>query len=268
MKTLSYSNKSRVLVVGSIHGHYADFADEVVAGNHNTLFISTGSSYLGYGSIMRQDLELEYLQQICAKTDNVVLIVRGEDDNPLYFKEDFFKEHKKGLSDILKNVIFLEDYDVVKTKFGDFLCIGGAPHKTESSTMPLRDPKEYFDGNAPHDIKFKDTEITIVDPLPKYETAEGSEDEVDTNPFTSFLADKNINYVVSFSSLFSILSTTKKDNMINDTEILSSVYFNTLNKGKNVKYWLFEGSYMMCEEVLVGGTTFKPLKEYNDYVTI
>lgn len=265
MKTLSYSNKSRVLVIGSIHGHYADFADEVVADNHNTLFISVGSSYLGYGSIIRQDLELEYLQQICAKTDNVVLIVRGADDNPLYFKEDFFKEHKKGLSDILKNVIFLEDYDVVKTKFGDFLCIGGAPHKSESFTMPLRDPKEYFNENTPHDIKFKDTDVTIVDPFPKYETVEGSENEVDTNPFTSFLADKNINYVVSS---LSILSTTKKDNMINDTAFLSAVYFNTLNKGKNIKYWFFEGSYMMCEEVLVEGTTFKPLKEYNDYVVI
>lgn len=267
MKALSYSNKSRVLVVGPIHGHYADFADEVVADNHNTLFISVGSSYLGYGSILRQDLELEYLQQICAKTDNVVLIVRGADDNPLYFKECFFKENKKGLSDILKNVIFLEDYDVVKTKFGDFLCIGGAPHKSESFTMPLRDPKEYFNGTEmiPHDIKFKDTDITIVDPLPKYETVEGSEDEVDTNPFTSFLADKNINYVVSS---LSILSTTKKDIMIYDTGILSSVYFNTLNRGKYIKYWFFEGSYMMCEEHLVGGTTFKPLKEYNDYVAI
>ena len=232
MRLLSYFNKSRVIVTGPIIGQFADFADDVVAKDHNTLFISIGSSYLGCGSGLRQDLELEYLQGICERYDNELCLVRGAFDDSMYFNTESFKSTRKGLYDILKNIHFLEDYDVISTKIGDILCIGGASRIASSASNGEK----------------IETGVTRVNPskvLERVESSKEGEDEVleDINPFTSFLSGKKINYVVAPLAIASICDGLDDKSLEEDISFVTSIYDETLDGGAKIKKWLFNKMY-------------------------
>lgn len=138
-KKHSLASYQTVFCVGDIHGAIADLCDEIVAKKlSNSLVIVVGDIGIGLRPFMTEDMELSYLQDTVAKMNTAVCFIRGNHDNPSYFHD--LEHASKRWFDYLRNVHFVDDYDLIETKVGNFLAIGGARSidrivKTEQSKL-------------------------------------------------------------------------------------------------------------------------------------
>ena len=84
----------------------------------NSVIFACGGIGLGSrGDAFTEDM-LKKLDESLQKNDSRLIIVRGCDDNPAYFKGE-------GVMSSFKNIILAEDYSIVKMNGFNCLCIGG-----------------------------------------------------------------------------------------------------------------------------------------------
>lgn len=106
-----------IIVVGDVHKRF-NILKKFIEENEitNTTIIIAGDCGIGFSNIANIEYEIDFfLKEIC-ETNNVnILMVRGNHDNPYYFKYDLLN-----VSDRIK---LLPDYAVVNN---EILCIGGA----------------------------------------------------------------------------------------------------------------------------------------------
>lgn len=198
--TLSMTHKLGVILVGNINGGIADFADDIVRMHNNTLFLCTGNFMVGRMNPREQELELGYLEGICSKHDNIVATIRGELDNPCYFNREKLEKINKGLSDYLKHVIFLDDYSIVNTRIGAFLCIGGkAIGGSNLSDNGEVDPWTKWTDLPNGLFNWKGGALTVFDPTPTYveEITEDGPTMVDKNPINEAIKHHNVTRILT-----------------------------------------------------------------------
>ena len=267
LKTVSFVNKPKVIMVKSVGGLIADFADDVVSKESNTLFLCAGNTGLGYGGRNLQDMELTYLEDTCKKNDNIVCIIRGCHDNPMYFNEETYKENFRGLYDYLQHVYFLEDLTCVKTSKGNILCIGGGVDPTQPEDVMYTDPMLAHKYGVATNTWF-DTKIPLYDLRSQKETYKGEDGldyEVETNDTRRWLLEQNFSIVLSFMPMGAIpgypmskLPEKIYDDAVHSQGVLSMIY--SILKPQ-VKSWYFNNleSDFVCKDIQFEGATFIPL---------
>lgn len=116
-------NFNSIFVLGDIHGHWSliiNFLDKI--SETNSCIIQVGDFNVGFDRYDSECKRLKNLNNELIKRDSVLYIVRGNHDNPSWFKDDEFLEIKSELS----NIKFVPDYSVININGENFLMIGGA----------------------------------------------------------------------------------------------------------------------------------------------
>ena len=97
---------------------YSDFTIKAKDLSHysDAIFISAGNNQIGFNSDSYYEKVFGKMNEILAKNNTTLLFIRGNNDDP-----SFFREEKINFS----NVKTIPDYSVIKTKYGNILCVGG-----------------------------------------------------------------------------------------------------------------------------------------------
>ena len=110
---LTLTEYSNIIYVGDLHGGFNEFVQSTKDCT-NSLYILTGDLGLGY---KKRDIEIDDFSKaeyILASNNNYVIIIRGNNDNPAYFKK------KSGYrNDVLydsPHIILVPDYSIIYTK--------------------------------------------------------------------------------------------------------------------------------------------------------
>lgn len=270
MKTLSFANKNNVVIVGSLRCRIADFADDFVANCHNTLLVCLGDVGLGRGNKIMQNMEIEYLERICQSNDNMVCFMRGYFDNPIFFSQSERVKHMKGLNDYLKNIHFVEDYDIIATSRGNILCVGGGSDPKTPSGYSLLDPVSTLNEGAPSsDAWFRGQEITEADLAPSIEVVEredGTTEEVDHNEFNSWIKKSKVTIVASSVPPLEVKTSPwneiESEESQRDREKLSKLMKHLSEIGCQVKNWYWSTDLYMPELIESDGVSFIPVLHY------
>lgn len=113
-------NVSGIVVCGDIHGEFNEIVNKICVQNkiENSVIIIAGDC--GFGFNKRDYYENMYSKNSrrLKKSNNYILCVRGNHDNPEYYNDGtlFEKEH----------MMCIPDYSVVNVGTRTILCIGGA----------------------------------------------------------------------------------------------------------------------------------------------
>ena len=136
---------------------------------HDVVFCVLGDNAFGMCKDAFYEHFLNTLQELLAANNSYLLFIRGNHDDPSFFKE----ETKKFDYD---RIIFVEDYTVLKTKSGTSLCVGGATStdkvwrlatmerinrfkKTYKRTIWWEDEDVYLNADIIKDLKDNDIKI-------------------------------------------------------------------------------------------------------------
>jgi len=172
----TFSDYKNVIVLGNISNLSILQLKKFLLSFQETIIIYTGDFNLNdnYNDDLDKLEKLEYTLNI---QDNVLLLIRGNHDNPAYFKVK--SQFRKDLSDICEHVILIPDYQIICIDYyGDnkkdriknnILCIGGAC--SLDRILHNIDFKDETVKKTKYDIqKFKDVNIIIshAAPLPAY----------------------------------------------------------------------------------------------------
>lgn len=82
----------------------------------DAIIISAGNNQIGFNSDAYYEKVFGKMNEIFSKNNTTLLFIRGNNDDP-----SFFREEKINFS----NVKTIPDYSVIKTKYGNILCVGG-----------------------------------------------------------------------------------------------------------------------------------------------
>lgn len=118
-----YKTYSKIAFIGDIHSRLSDVKKQM-AEYSDTLFVCTGDFMLGVKSFDTDIETLENIEYSLAKNNNVLLLIRGNHDNPKYFKKN--SSMRTVLEETAPNVILVPDYSIIHTAKYNILCIGGA----------------------------------------------------------------------------------------------------------------------------------------------
>jgi len=139
---------------------------------YETVIIYTGDFHLN--GTYNDDLDkLEKLEYVLSINNNILLLIRGNHDNPAYFKAK--SQFRKDLTEVCNHIVLIPDYQVININYYDdikkcstyhnILCIGGACsldrvlHKIDFKDESVKKTK--------YDIqKFKDVNIIISHAAP------------------------------------------------------------------------------------------------------
>jgi len=105
-------------VLGDIHGQWSVIINHLRRNEvDNVCYIQVGDFNIGYASSELEIERLEYMNAELAKMNSDLFIIRGNHDDPKFFK-DYNNE--------LTNIFFVPDYTVLNINFENILFIGGA----------------------------------------------------------------------------------------------------------------------------------------------
>lgn len=106
-----------IIFIGDIHGEFYDLSNKLANTNiKDSYFIQVGDFGLGFMKQENETAQLNVLNKHLKDANNQMYIIRGNHDNPAYFKND------SGYS----NIEFLKDYSVLKIAGLNILLAGGA----------------------------------------------------------------------------------------------------------------------------------------------
>lgn len=151
-----------ILFVGDIHGELGlirYFAQR----NPNSIMVYCGDIGMGFYKSGYYETQMDHIEQALEKYNCIVILIRGNHDDPSYFSGSVDRFHPEKYN----NIHFADDWQVFSTKFGNILTCGGAvsvdkQSRTEDITwwsgevVKMIDPKDII-----KDIP-KDMNIDIV----------------------------------------------------------------------------------------------------------
>jgi UDP-2,3-diacylglucosamine pyrophosphatase LpxH len=192
----------------------------------NTAIFQVGDFEVGFIREKRQLEVIERLNDFLKERNLIMYVIRGNHDDPNYFKGDHF----------FSNLQFLPDYSVIEVEDKKILCVGGAisidrNYRKQESDM-LRE-------NNLHPTWWEDENFVLKEDLLK--EVEGI-DTVITHVAPHFC--KPIGFTPFFDHYFKSDENLKED-MINERQNMTKL-FQILNKNNYVKYH-FYGHYHKSE---------------------
>ncbi len=106
-----------IIFVGDIHGCFENFLERLEKyGISNSKIIQVGDFGIGFKNQEEDEKKLNNINNFLKKSNNHLYVIRGNHDNPFYFKG----QH------ILSNLSLLEDYSFLEINGLNILFIGGA----------------------------------------------------------------------------------------------------------------------------------------------
>ena len=113
--------------LGTIGEHVKQFRDDIERSEKldvaNVGYLQVGDFGIGHTNDIREDVDrLFALDRILQEFRSYLYIIRGNHDDPSWFKAENFKEVK----DKLENIMFIPDYTVLTLDLENFLFVGGA----------------------------------------------------------------------------------------------------------------------------------------------
>ena len=161
MTLYDYTEYKNLVVCGDIHGEFSTLAYNVKRlGIENSVIIVAGDCGVGFEKETHYPQLYGKLRKSFDKSNNLLLLVRGNHDDPAYFdgaKIDF------------ERMKCIPDYSVVKAAGRNVLCVGGATsidrkHRLKAMWLeevwrrrPVR--RTYWENEAPVFYEFALTEI-------------------------------------------------------------------------------------------------------------
>jgi UDP-2,3-diacylglucosamine pyrophosphatase LpxH len=146
-----------MIMIGDLHGEYINLLYKITKLElTNTTFIQVGDFGLGFHDLNYDLQTLTGLNKFLKQRNNKLYIVRGNHDNP------FFWKHNRELH--LTNIFFAQDYEVLTIEDQRVLCIGGGISIDRLNRTSGKDywPDEEFVLNEVLLEKACETEIDIV----------------------------------------------------------------------------------------------------------
>lgn len=119
MQYLNLSNRSNTLIIcGDIHGEFRTLVYTIEQKHiSNAVVIVAGDCGFGFEKLSYYDQLYKRLHKKLEKQNVLLLMVRGNHDDPLYFSEEVID---------FPYMKTLPDYTVVNTSSHHILCVGGA----------------------------------------------------------------------------------------------------------------------------------------------
>ena len=244
MNILDFSNKN-LLVLGDIHGDFKKLCFQLkntinnsnvkinkgtIISPKNTVFTICGDCGIGFNSIEYYQTTLKKLNNILGNINSVLVLVRGNHDNPDYFNTNNFDLG-------FKNIILASDYSVLKTCKNTTLCIGGAVSHDREWRIAEEARRMRFSSNPKHKIYWSNEIIQPNENIISELKSEGiTIDSIITHtaPIYEFFPQdfpkgENDAWVISNDSL---VADIKKEN-----ELLKDIYTQLKNNEHEIKWW-------------------------------
>lgn len=119
----NYKVYNKKFLLGDIHGYWSVILNQV---NHlneeNICYIQVGDFGIGFDDIDKEFSKLTTLNTRLAEFNSDLYILRGNHDNPKWFKDTEFTTLKERLT----NIFFVPDYTILNIDLENILFIGGA----------------------------------------------------------------------------------------------------------------------------------------------
>jgi predicted phosphodiesterase len=112
-------NNKSLIFVGDIHGDF-NFLHEACSNIENALIIQVGDCGLGFHLFEREKQNLNFINETCVKNNNTLALLFGNHDSKKRFSE--FRQ----LTNEFKNIIFLDDYEIIDWNNKLIQFVGGA----------------------------------------------------------------------------------------------------------------------------------------------
>lgn len=119
-----------IVTVGDIHGDVQELGFRIKERYkiRNSLIFLCGDLALGFEKENYHITEYTKLNNIAKNTNNLIIGIRGNHDNPAWFENSWGE---------FSNIIFVPDYTVIESKYKRILCIGGAV-SIDRSGIPMQ----------------------------------------------------------------------------------------------------------------------------------
>ena len=137
----------------TIKASYADMKAKDLSLYSDAIIISVGNNQIGFNSDSYYEKVFGKMNEILAKNNTTLLFIRGNNDDP-----SFFREEKINFS----NVKTIPDYSVIKTKYGNVLCVGGGLSVDRVWRKKQQDRLSSISSNKKKTLYWKD-EMPIFD---------------------------------------------------------------------------------------------------------
>lgn len=235
----NYSNYSKLVVIGDIHNNFNNIIKEI--SNHNdTVFISTGDAEFGKKKFEKDIEYLEYVEYSLSKNNNVLCFIRGNHDNPKYFKPK--STIRKLLQENSPHIVLIPDYSIIKTANYNILCIGGA--RSVDRTFKTKNYDWWTNENIqkPEDTFFSTTnniDIIISHSAPLF--AQPLEFSNGLKHYNSFIINA-----------FAIYDNKMKNDIYKERLLLKGIY-EKLNNKQHIQYLIY-GHYHKSIEFVYNKT--------------
>jgi DNA repair exonuclease SbcCD nuclease subunit len=114
---------NKKFLLGDIHGHWGVILDKLdYLNEENICIIQVGDFGIGFDDIDKEFNRLSRLNDKLVELKSDLFVLRGNHDNPSWFKSSEFGV----LKDKLTNIFFVPDYTVLNIDSENILFIGGA----------------------------------------------------------------------------------------------------------------------------------------------
>lgn len=126
MKKIDLKNFASVLATGDIHGNFRAFVNCVTVQHsiRDAVVVVCGDIGMGFNKSGYYRDEFSWMQRHLEQSNVVVVMFRGNHDQPEWFCDPEYAEFQYGGN--YPNVYLIEDYTILDTVQGKVLCIGGA----------------------------------------------------------------------------------------------------------------------------------------------
>jgi DNA repair exonuclease SbcCD nuclease subunit len=116
-------NYNKKYLLGDIHGEWSVIARHIVGvGDIDVAYIQVGDFGVGFDHIDNEVERLKKLNDILNEYKCDLYVVRGNHDDPIWFKDENLKEYKSQLN----RIIFVPDYTMINIDDENILFVGGA----------------------------------------------------------------------------------------------------------------------------------------------
>ena len=220
-----YSTYSNLIIIGDIHGRLPMIIKQM-SEHSDTLFISTGDCHLGEQTF-DSDIEMfEKIEYSLSINNNVLVLIRGNHDNPKYFKKA--STFRTLLGETAPHVLLVPDYSIIKTSQFNILCIGGA--RSIDRVFKIKDKDWWQNENIqrPDDNFFEETndiDIIISHSAPLFAQPLEFSDELKF--YNSFIVNA-----------YAIYDYKMKNDIYKERLLLKGIY-EKLNNKHHIQYILF-----------------------------